>query len=207
MPVNDVGYEAAERRDARWLQSINTAKGYFYKTGSLPSIEQMEYWFRGGKKYPKLPRHYLEEALGIAAEEVGVNLAYRYTLVGRVENNVRATRKKYQIEWTLMYYAPYKVPFNRAIYRERKAAKEVLIDLAWERGSAVSDAATFPDGSAERVPTGVVRKIATLTITDNTRKIYNEAGEMTGYYKKVFSIENKDVLQRIKDLQSEGLLV
>lgn len=172
----------------------------------------MEYWFRGGKKYPKLPRYYLEEALGIAAEEVGVNLAYRYTLVGRVENTpqeggVAMSRQKYQIEWTLMYYAPYKVPFNRAIFRERKAAKEVLIDLAWERGSAVSDAATFPDGSAERVPTGVVRKIATLTITDNTRKVYDEDGKVTGFYKKVFKIPNDEVLRRISDLQTEGLLV
>ena len=203
MPEDDEQYLQAQRLDEAWVRSIETATSYYEKTGRLPSFRQLRYWTRGSATTPRVPNPYLEQALGIASEEVGVNLAYRYTTVARVEGKDTAQRN-YEIEWTLQYYAPYKVPFNRAILPERRASRAVLRDYASEKGSWIPDDATFPDTKAERVPTGYVREKAYLKITDAMRVVTRQDGSQTSY-EKVFVLDNSDVLRRIREIKDSGM--
>lgn len=193
----DEEYLLAERKSARWKESIETSARYFDKTGRLPSVRQMRYWFRGGKETVKLDAGWLEEGLGIAAEQLGITLAYRYTIVARIEGKDQIGRP-YELEWTLQYYAPYEERFDIAIAKERRAAQWVLSDVALQHGSWIPDDAKHPNTQAERQPTAVVRENATLKITDATRTVTGLDGKET-IYEKVFKINNDDVLRRIKE--------
>ena len=206
MPEDDEQYLRASQLDEQWVRSIETATGYFEKTGRLPSMAQLRYWYRGSATKPRLPNPYLEQAMGVASEEVGVNLAYRYTVVLRVEGEGDRAGRPYEIEWTLQYYAPYKESIRRPLDRERRASREVLRYIAEEKGSWIPDSAVSPNLKAERVPTGYVREKAYLKITDARRRVTGRNGEETSY-EKVFVLDNSDVLRRIKELLESGQLV
>ena len=195
-------YVEAQKLDEQWAKSIETSLRYYEKTGRLPSVNQLRYWFRGSDTTPQLPNPYIEQSLGVASEELGVVLAYRYTIVARVEGSDIAKRK-YEIEWTLQYYAPYKVPFDRAIYGERMASMQVLRSLAQEKGSWIPDDAKSLNTKAERIATGYVRKEAYLKITDATRVTPSPDGTQTSY-EKLYILDNSDVLRRIREIKQRG---
>ena len=198
-------YEEAQKLDEQWGRSIDTSLRYYEKTGRLPTINQLRYWFRGSAERPELPNTYIEQTLGVASEELGVVLAYRYTTVFRIEGSDIAKRK-YDIEWTLQYYAPYKAEFAGAVSRERKASRQVLRDIALEKGSWIPDDAKNPNSKAERVATGYVREEAYFKITDATRITTGADGKETSY-EKLYILNNADVLRRIKEVRESGQLV
>lgn len=198
-------YEEAQALDEQWGRSIDTSLRYFEKTGRLPSVDQLRYWFRGSAERPKLPSRFIEQTLGVASEELGVVLAYRYTTVFRIEGTDVAKRK-YDIEWTLQYYAPYKVEFAGAVSLERKASRQVLRDIASEKGSWIPDDAKNPNYSSERIATGYVRKEAYFKVADATRTSTDADGNQTSY-EKLYILNNADVLRRIKEVRESGQLV